>query len=213
MTGKLIKYTLIVLITGGLLYNSVYIKKLSVVKAATPAAFDAVAFSKKLWNDQLPVRVNSAPGLDVLLAALQSNPDRAFEKYSHAIAIGNIRYSLVQAAGRVTAIDEDEVRVEVRQGATPVTVHLATEYVYGNAIRDASGLVDVKNFVNTTDLNNISESLNKQVKEQVLPPFKQAVQKKDSLWFAAVLELNKAHVKLQEPDLIPVQIKIVNRQP
>jgi predicted lipoprotein len=205
MTGKLIKYLSIALIAVFLLYNSVYFKKLSAMKATTPVAFDATAFSKKLWNDQLPVRINSAVGLDVLLPALQTNPGQAFDKYSNALAIGNIRYSLVQAAGRVTAVDENAVTIQ----AGNATIHLQIEYVYGNAIRDASGLVDIKNFVNTTDLNNVSEALNKQVREQVLPPFKKAVQKADSVWFAGALELNKEHVHLQELQIIPVQVKII----
>jgi predicted lipoprotein len=205
MTGKLIKYISIAVIAGFLLYNSVYFKKLSAMKATTPVAFDATAFSKKLWNDQLPARINSAVGLDVLLPALQSNPGQAFDKYSNALAIGNIRYSLVQAAGRVTAVDENTVTIQ----AGNATIHLQTEYVYGNAIRDASGLVDIQHFVNTADLNNVSEALNKQVREQVLPPFKKAVQKADSVWFAGALELNKEHVHLQELQIIPVQVKII----
>jgi Predicted periplasmic lipoprotein len=203
--NKFIRYGIVVLLAGFLLYNSIYIKKLSVVKASTPTAFDAAAFSKTLFHEQLPGRIQGAVLLDSLLQALQNNPDQAFEKYTHALAIGNIRYGLVQASGRVTAIKDDEVIIQV--GSVPV--HLATEYIYGNAIRDASGLVDVKDFVNTTDLNNISESLNKQVREQVLPPFKKAVQQSDSVWFAGALELNREHVHVQSPEVIPVQIKII----
>jgi predicted lipoprotein len=203
--NKVIKYGVIVLITGFLLYNSIYIKKLSAVRAATPTAFDAAAFSKKLFADRLPGRIQTAVPLDTLLQALQANPNEAFTKYANALAIGNLRYSLVQASGRVLAIKDDEVIIQA--GAVPV--HLATEYIYGNAIRDASGLVDVKDFVNTTDLNNISESLNKQVRELVLPPFKTTVQKSDSVWFAGALELNKEHVHVQSPEVIPVQVKII----
>jgi predicted lipoprotein len=205
--GKLIKYGTILLIAGFLLYNSVYIKKLSAVRAATPGAFDAAAFSKKLFTGQLPGRIQTAVPLDTLLQALQANANTAFDKYTNALAIGNIRYSLVQASGRVVAIKDDEVIVQA--GAVPVTVHLATEFIYGNAIRDASGLVNVKDFVNTTDLNNISDSLNKQVRELVLPPFKSSVGVKDSVWFAGALELNKEHVHVQEPEVIPVQVKII----
>ena len=62
-----------------------------------------------------------------------------------------------------------------------MTAKLATEFIYGNAIRDASGLVDVKDFPNTMDLNNISEELNKMVRKTVLPPFKTAVKKGDKI--------------------------------
>jgi predicted lipoprotein len=189
------------LIAGFLLYNSVYFKKLSEVRAATPTAFDAAAFSKKLWTDQLPGRIDTAIPIDSLLSALKANPAQAFTKYTNALAIGNIRYSLVQGAGKITAVNDDDVTMVTNN----VTLHLTTEYVYGNAIRDASGLVDVKDFVNTTDLNSISEALNKQVRETVLPSFKPKVA--DSIWFAGALELNKEHVKFNDLQVIPISIK------
>jgi predicted lipoprotein len=209
MTRKIIKCLLLVVVIGLLGYNSVYIKKLSEVQAQTPKAFDAVAFTNTLWTEQLPARLDSAVRLDVLVSALRSNPGQAIEQYCRALAIGNIRYSLVKATGRVTAVDADEITLQVPGNPLPLTVKLATEYVYGNAIRDASGLVDINNFVNTTDLSNISEEMNKRVRTGVLPPFKAAVQKSDSIMLAGALELNKEHLKLDELNIIPVQVKIV----
>ena len=206
---KLIKYILLLLAIGLVGYNSVYIKKLSEVRAAAPASFDAVSFTKKLWEERLPARIDTAVALPVLMDALQTNPSQAFENYSNALGIGNIRYCLVQSGGRITAVNEDDVEVLVQNNERPLKLRLATEYVYGNAIRDASGLVDVKDFVNTMDLNNISEELNKAVRKNVLPAFKSSVQKADSIWFAGAIELNKEHLKLDELNVIPVQLKII----
>ena len=86
---------------------------------------------------------------------------------------------------------------------------LATEFIYGNAIRDASGLVEVKDFPNTMDLNNISEELNKIVRKTVLPPFKTAVKKGDKLIVAGAIEIHKEHIKWSELEIVPVQIQIV----
>ena len=89
-----------------------------------------------------------------------------------------------------------------------MTVKLATEYVYGNAIRDASALVDVKDFTNTTDLNSISEELNKTVRTTVLPPFKKHVKKGDKIEVTGAVEINKEHINWKL-ELFPVRIKIV----
>jgi predicted lipoprotein len=118
---------------------------------------------------------------------------------------------MIKATGRVLALNEDEVTVLVACSGNPVVVKLNTEYIYGNAIRDASGLVNVKDFVNTMDLNNISGELNKRVRQEVLPAFKASVQKQDSIAFTGAVELNKEHLKLDELSIIPVQIKIIPR--
>ena len=91
------------------------------------------------------------------------------------------------------------------------TIKIETEYVYGNAIRDASRLVEIKDFVNTTDLNNISAELNKKVRTTVLPAFKSTVKKADSITCTGAIELNQAHYTLDDLEIIPVQCKIIQQ--
>lgn len=209
MTRKIIRYLLLVMVIALLAYNSFYIKKLSDVKATTPAAFDAAAFVHKLWQQQLPDRINKAAEMEVVVSALQTQPDQAFDKYTNALGIGNLRYSMMKATGRVIAVNEDDIAVVVSNNGRPAIVKINTEYIYGNDVRDASGLVNVKDFVNTMDLNNISGELNKHIRQEVLPAFKAAVQKQDSIAFTGAVALNKAHLKLDELTVTPVQIKII----
>lgn len=207
---KIAKYGLLVIAIGLLAYNSVYIKKLSEVQAAAPTAFNAVGFAQKLWDQQLPARLDSAIALNVLQADLKADPARTFEQHFNSMSIGNVRYGLVKLTGKVLAVNEDDVTV-VTTGSDPLTVKIATEYVYGNAIRDASRLVNIKDFVNTTDLNNISEELNKKVRAIVLPAFKSMVKKGDSVTCTGAIELNQAHFNLTELTIIPVQCKTIQQ--
>jgi predicted lipoprotein len=211
MAGKIVKYFLLVLIIGLLAYNSVYIKKLSEVQAKEPAAFNAAGFADKLWNAGLPARLDSAITLDALQAAFKANAATAFENYFNSMSIGNIRYALVKLTGKVLSVNEDDVTVLAGSKDNPLTVKIETEYVYGNAIRDASRLVDIKDFVNTTDLNNISEELNKKVRKTVLPAFKAAVKKDDNVTCTGAIELNRAHYSLDDLEIIPVQCKIIQQ--
>ena len=217
MARKIIKYLVLVLITGLLAYNSVYIKKLSEVHAKEPVAFNAARFAQQLWEKQLPARLDSAITLDSLAAALKTDPARAFHKYFNSLSIGNIRYGLVKITGTVLSVNDDEVMVLPTDGngnSHPVTI--TTEYVYGNAIRDASRLVDIKDFVNTTDLNNISEALNKIVRTTVATGLKTAVKKGDRVTCTGAIELNEARIErsrtypLDDLELIPVQWKIID---
>lgn len=211
MTRKIVKYLLLVLIVGLLAYNSVYIKKLSEVQTKEATAFDAASFAEKLWVTQLPARLDSAVALGDLQSTIKTNPALAFETWFNSMSIGNVRYGLVKIAGKVLAVNEDDVTVLAGNAADPLTIKITTEYVYGNAIRDASRLVDIRDFVNTTDLNNVSEELNKRVRTRVLPAFKERVKKADSITCTGAIELNQAHYSLSDLEIIPVQCKIIQQ--
>ena len=125
------------------------------------------------------------------------------------MAIGNYRYSLVKVAGTVAVVNEDDIILHVNHADSLMIVKIATEFIYGNAIRDASALLDIKDFSNTTDLNNISEELNKTVRTTVLPSFKKQVKAGDRIEVTGAVEINKEHIRLNEMELLPVRIKIL----
>jgi len=207
--NRYIKYLLLIVVIGLVAYKSVYIKRLSGMKVSTDEKFDAVAFSKKLWEEKLPVKISSAVELAVFIKAAHANPADAFSKYTNALGIGNYRYALVKAEGTVIEIGEDDITLQIKIDDSLMTAKLATEFIYGNAIRDASGLVDVKDFPNTMDLNNISEELNKMVRKTVLPPFKTAVKKGDKIIVNGAIEIHKEHIKWNELEIIPVRLQVL----
>ena len=207
--NRYIKYLLLIVVIGLVAYKSVYVKKLSGMKVATDEKFDAVAFSKKLWDEKLPAKLDSSIELTTFIKKAQGNPADAFSKYTNALGIGNYRYALIKVEGVATNIYEDDITLQIKLGDSLMAAKIATEFIYGNAIRDASGLVDVKDFPNTMDLNNISEELNKMVRKSVLPPFKAAVRKGDKVIVTGAIEIHKEHIKWNELEIIPVQLQIV----
>ena len=207
--NRYIKYLLLMVVIALVAYKSVYIKKLSDMKVTTDKSFDVPVFSKKLWDEKLPAKLGNAVDLATFIRSVQANAEDAFSKYSNVLGIGNYRYALIKTEGVVTDINEDDISLQVRLGDSLMMTKLATEFIYGNAIRDASGLVDVKDFPNTMDLNNISEELNKMVRNTVLPPFKTAVKKGDKIIVTGAIEIKKQNIKWNELEIIPVQLQIV----
>lgn len=207
--NRIIKYGLLALAFALVAYKSVYIEKLSVHNSKTVVKFDPASFSKKLWTEQLPVKMDSAVLLSMLIEATGKNKDAAFEQYTHSLAIGNYRYALVKAEVLIEEVRDDEVLVSANQGDSVLHIKLATEFIYGNAIRDASGLVDVKDFPNTADLNGISEELNRIVRTNVIPEVKGKLKKGDKLIVVAAIELNKEHIHWQGIELYPVRLQIM----
>jgi predicted lipoprotein len=207
--NKYIKYSLLLVVVALLAYKSVYFEKLSVRKNNAEVSFDAVGFSKKLWEEKMPVKLDSAIDLSQLITAIDKEGETAINKYTNALAIGNYRYALVKLNATVTNVKEDEVILSIKHDSL-LTVNLATEFIYGNAIRDASGLVQVKDFPNTADLNGISEELNKIARTTVLPTFKTSVKNGDNINVIAAVELNKEHIHWSNMELLPVRIQVVN---
>ncbi len=208
--NKYIKYSLLLAVVALLAYKSVYFEKLSTRKSKVAVAFNAKEFSAKLWQEKMPAKIDSAIELTTLIQEIAAAPADAINKQTNALAIGNYRYALVKLEATVVDVKEDEMQLQVKHNDSLLTVNLATEFIYGNAIRDASGLVQVKDFPNTSDLNAISEEFNKTVRSTVLPSFKTTVKKGDIVQVVAALEFNKEHIQWQGIELLPVKLQIVN---
>jgi predicted lipoprotein len=206
---KLLKYTVEILLLIVIAYNSVYFRRLSEVKASS-TSFDAKTYAKKYFNNKLIPSLDDAVEINQLVSLLQNNKEQTFEKYSHALGIGNIRYFLIKGEGQVMSINENNVSVLAKADTNQKLLRIATEFVFGNAIRDASGKIDINEFSNTIDFNNVSAEINKIVRTKVLPPFKGTVKKGDTVQFAGAIELNKEHLNMEDIEVIPVQLKIMN---
>ncbi len=205
--NKFIKYCLLLVAIALVAYKSIYFEKLSTRKVTEPNNFDAIAFSKKLWAEQLPAKLDSAVALTTLIDAITKDKT-AFNQYTNALAIGNYRYALVKVDAVVADIKDDEMLLNVQIGDSILQTRLATEFIYGNAVRDASGLIQVKDYPNTSDLNSISESLNKIIRSELVPTFKNSVRKGDGISIVAAVELNKEHIHWQGLELLPLRVTI-----
>ena len=205
MVKQGIKYGLIIIASLFLASKSIYFKKLSDVKAAAPKQFDASAYARSYLNARLLPSANKAPQADELLAELKSHPQDAFKADAHALDIGNIRFFMIRGEGVVTAADENDVYITTKGKQN---IKIATEFVFGNALRDAPGLININDFTSTTDLNNVSAEVDKIVRMEVLPPFKAMVKTGNTVSFAGAFELNQEHINLDNIEVIPVMLKI-----
>jgi predicted lipoprotein len=202
---KAIKYIVSFLTLLLVAYNSVYFRKLDEVKASlTAKEFNAAQYAQTFWTSKLQPNLNKAVDIARLTALLKADADKAFTTYSHALGIGNLRYFLVKGKGTITSVNEDDISVLLRPDTSRQTIILATEYIFGNAVRDATGLININEFNNTMDFNNVSSELNKIIREKVLPSLKQKAQKGNEIEFTGAIELNKEHLDLSDIEVIPV---------
>jgi predicted lipoprotein len=207
---KTLKYITAIIVIAFVAYNSVYFKKLDEVKASKAATeFNAAQYAQTFWDTKLIPDLNKAVDLNQLTAMLSNDPAKTFDTYSHALGIGNLRYFLVKGKGTITSINEDDISVLLDSDKQSIT--LATEYIFGNAVRDATGLININEFNNTMDFNNVSAELNKIIREKVLPPFKQQAKKGNTIEFTGAIELNKEHLDLSKIEVIPAKISVITK--
>lgn len=199
---KIIKYILIsaaFLLVG---YNSIEIKPLNEVKKAGQK-FDATAYARDFLTKTLPPAFAKATSISDLVTALNTDKNKAFNDLSYAVSIGNIRHFLVRGEGIVSKINEDDIVLIVKDK----TVRIATEFIYGSSIRDAAGLFDIKQFTNNADMNNVSAEINKIIRTELVPPFKQKVKVGDTVQFIGALEMNQEHPTLDNFEVLPIDLK------
>ena len=204
---KMVRYGVFLLIVAFLAYNSVYFKKLDEVKAGT-ASFNARKYAEDFWIKKLTPALEKSAEAGQLLSLLRTDKDKAFKDHAHALGIGNIKYFLVKGTGKVTEVEENQVLIRVESEHEKPEMRIATEYVFGNAVRDASGTIDINEFSNSMDFNNVSSEINKIIREKVIPPFKSKVKKGDVVEFTGAIELNQEHLKLDNIEILPVSLKI-----
>ena len=204
---SILKNSIAVIALGFIGYHSVEIKKLDEVKQLHQQKFDATSFARTFLAKSLPPTFSKAVAIPTLTEALQKDSQKAFKDFSHALAIGNIRYFLVKSTGKITNISEDEISI---QSGNQV-LKIATEFIYGNAIRDAAGIFDMKPFTNTTDLNNISSEINKIVRTEIVPTFKKQIKVGDTIECIGTLELNQEHLpSLNTLEILPVSLQKIS---
>lgn len=201
-----IKYIIGLVVSGIVLYNSIYIQPLDIKLAEDKEIeFDAKLFVDTFWSNELLGAYNSAADLTQLLSQLSQDPDLTFENEAQALGIGNIGYFRVEGEGTVLRVNENDVWVQVENQ----TIEIETEFIYGNAIRDASGLIQLNDYNKTSDFNSISEAINDKIRKEVVPTFKDQVLVGNKVQFKGALELNKAHLDLSQPEIMPLFLQLI----
>jgi predicted lipoprotein len=188
-------------------YNSIYFKKLDEVKAAT-TGFDGVAYASKFWSEKLVPAMEEGVDLSRLLLQLQTNPEPAFASHSHALGIGNIKYFPVKGEATVEMINENEFVISLDNQPSGTVLMIANEYIFGNAVRDASGQIDINAFTNTRDFNTVSAEINNIIRTKVIPSFKDKVKTGDRVRFTGAIELNQKYLNLNAIEIIPVSLSV-----
>ena len=172
---------------------------------ASSGAFDAESFVDEFWDGPLLDSTSASVDVTTLLAAFRQNPSAAADRYGHRLGLGGSTYYLVSGQGRITAIEGGAIRISLAND--PGEIVIDTGPVFGNAIRDGSGLLDVSDFANAQDFNAISAEINRKVEAEVFLRLNAQAAIGRNVRFAGGVELPESADAPQSLNLVPVMIE------
>lgn len=187
------------------LFHIVPLKTATAEKAA--AAFNATQFAENFWTNQLLPSVDKTVKADVLLSAIQSNPTEAKKKFSHSVGLSDGYFYFVSGTGRVISTSEDEISLAITGSSTNAEISLQIGLLFGNTLRDGTGLLNASDYPNSQDFNDISAALNHIVEACVLPKLHE-VKTGAKISFAGCAEVDDESTDLKPLKIIPIQAEV-----
>ena len=80
--------------------------------------------------------------------------------------------------------------------------------MFGNAIRDGCGLLDVSDFPNSRDFNAISSEINQRVEERVLPVLKENGTVDGEIEFVGCAEVTDPKTDIRPLRVVPFVLRL-----
>jgi predicted lipoprotein len=202
---KIVKYIIGTLTIILVIFLSVDLKKLDIYKNnPTKTEFNAAEYAANIWNGPLQSATHYTD-IECITNLLKKDPQKAFNEYSNKLGISKTHYFMVKGTGIIESI-EDEWFVVLLENQ--LRTRIATDFIFGNAVRDGSGWVNIDDFVNMSDFNHVSLELNKLVKDQIVGPLKKKAQPGKKISFTGAFEMNEENPDPEEILIIPVKASI-----
>jgi predicted lipoprotein len=170
---KVCKYAVAAAIIAFLVYHSIYFENLEDIKEQRQRGmFNAAEYARNFWDNQLFSVLDKAVDVKELIELFNTNMNEAIRKYGKAPGVSRVYAYLMRGNGKILTITEDFLEVSIREPHTNPDIKITSGfYIPGNAVRDASGLIDVSEFSDTMKFNEISGEINNIVVKEVIRPF------------------------------------------
>jgi predicted lipoprotein len=170
-------------------------------RAARAQPFDPVAFVDRFWAGRLIPGATRAVDAAELVAVVHRDRQSARREYGRSVGLGGVYYYFVKGIGRVVSVEKDSVGLSLGDGQSQVQVSLQAGNIFGNAVRDGTGLLNVNDFPNSQDFNALSSEINRRIEQQVLPGLR-----KRAVVGATVRFVGCAEIMDEDMDLHPLRI-------
>jgi predicted lipoprotein len=171
------------------------------------AGFNAREFAENHWETRLVPRLANAHDAEEVLAELNNNPQGARTRYGRTVGLGRSSYFLIRGVGTIVSIDKSSIGIAISNDAAEPDVLLSTGPFFGNAIRDAPGLLSAGDFAQSRQFNDVAAELNRLAENRVARPLAERASVGKKIRFVGCFELVGAH-RNTPPKVIPLETTI-----
>jgi len=172
------------------------------------AVFDAPAFAANFWTNRLIPALGRAADATRVLDALARDPRHAREQFGRSVGLSSSCYFFLRGAGTVVSAGAKGVGLALTNSAPEPDVRLLTGLLFGNAVRDATGLLDPGQFANSQHFNDLATELNRIVETRVLPQLREQALPGRRLRFVGCVELDEGAEVSRPLAIVPVQVSV-----
>jgi predicted lipoprotein len=123
------------------------------------------------------------------------------------VGLSDNYFYFFQGRGKVVSVSDDAVGIAVTPNSTNTEIALQTGLVFGDAIRDGTGLLNANDYPDSQDFNDISAALNHIVESQILPDLRKQAKVGATLSFAGCAEVDDESNDLHPLKLVPIEAK------
>jgi predicted lipoprotein len=187
------------------------VRSLKAVRAAQAGGeFNAADFAGRFWNGELLPAVAKAADAAAVLDKIAADPKSVRERYGRTVGVGSSYYLFLRGDGRVVSVDGEAVGLSLKPDGTEAQIVVPLGFVFGSAVRDATGLIQASSFPNAQEFNDIAAALNSIVETNVLPQLKRAANVGSRIRFAGCAEVGDEDLDLTPLKLVPIEVKEQN---
>ena len=130
-------------------------------------AIDPAAFVDRFWTERLIPGATQAVDAAELVTAIGQDRKSARRAHGRSVGVGGAYYYFVAGTGRVISVEKDSVRLSLRDDQPLLQVSLEAGKIFGNAVRDGTGLLSINDFPNSQDFNALSSEINLRIEQQL----------------------------------------------
>lgn len=185
-----------------------HLRSVKEVRAARAGAqFNPTNFVAAFWQEKLLPATEHAAEATKVVETIAHNPKDVRKQFGRSVGIGSTYYLFLCGTGRVVSVSDDSIGFSLENTGDTVDISVALGPVFGNAVRDGTGLLNPSDYPNAQDYNSISSALDHIVETKVLPKFQQIAKVGARVQFAGCAEVDDEDLDLKPLNLVPVFVK------
>lgn len=136
--------------------------------ANATAHVNVTDYADELWNERLPGAFGDAVDIEELFEAVDRDAGQARSEFGRQVGLGGACFLFVRGAGQIEEVTASYCTLKIGKRSRRARIRMGV--IVGNAVRDSTGLIDVNQFANSQDFNNLSAELNQRVEANVIAP-------------------------------------------